>query len=331
MIHSLRSATALLILALCAQILPVQAAGDAEPPDAATVAKNHEANKDCFSCHSEAGLKNPPRAGVDLVKLEEVLRDQEVFNNSNHGHMDCRQCHGQSYKDYPHAPSGKEETSPCSECHAGKVLRLEPQFEKSVHGQNLKGKMGCGTCHNPHVALSAKKLKDPHKIVAQDNKACLECHNSDLAFAKFAPNGAKTPGTKRARPDIDTIHDWLPNTRLHWKAVRCIDCHTPEVAATKMLSHEILNKDKAEKNCVSCHSRDSSLSTRLYRHLSQEERGKYDFTNSLILSSNYVVGATRHPLLDTVIIGLAALTLLGVLLHGLARAIFAIRRKGKQQ
>lgn len=331
MFHTLRSAILLAILAIGVHGFTAQAAGDAEPLDAATIAKNHKANEDCFSCHSEAGLKDPPKPGIDLVKLAATVMVPQVFNDSNHGNMDCRQCHGQSYKDYPHAPNGKTETSPCSECHAGKVLRLEPQFDASVHGKNLKGKMTCGACHDPHIALSAKKLKDPQKIVAQDNKACLNCHNSDLTFAKHAPEDEKTPGTKRVRPDIDTIHEWLPNTRLHWKAVRCIECHTPPVAATKLLSHEIQGKDKAEKACVTCHTRNSSLNTRLYRHLRQEDLQKGGFTNAVILESNYVVGATRHPLLDSIVIGLMVITLFGVLAHGLLRIIFSIRRKGQQR
>jgi hypothetical protein len=113
--------------------------------------------------------------------------------------------------------------------------------------------------------------------------------------------------------------------------VRCVECHTPEVKANRPLSHEILDKEKAEKNCLSCHSADSSLRTRLYRHLVKDEQEKFGFTNSVILSSSYVIGATRHPLLDKIVIGLVALTLGGVLIHGLIRIIFAIRRKGKTQ
>ena len=327
MISSPRVSIILLILCLTVPGFASVAADDAASLDAAVVKKNHQANADCFACHSAAGLKNPPRADLDLGKLEAALMVEEVFNESNHGHMDCRECHGQSYREYPHAAAGKSETSPCSECHAAKVLRLEPQFAASVHGRHLKDKMTCSTCHDPHIALSAAKLNDPRKIVAQDNVACLACHNSDTTFAKFAPESETTPGVLRTRPDIDSIHAWLPNTRLHWQAVRCVECHTPAVAASKLLSHEILNKEKAEKHCVTCHSRDSSLNTRLYRHLVKDEQQQHGFTNSIILANAYVIGATRHPVLDATILGLAALTLLGVLGHGVLRLLFAIRRK----
>lgn len=328
-----KNATVLILVLLSsAWALPVYAGTDA-PIDTATIEKNRKANAECYTCHSAAAIKQPPRADLDLSKLKESRLEPEIFNPSDHGVMDCRQCHTSGYAEFPHAITGKNETAPCTECHAAKVLRLEPQFEASVHAKNkdLKEKFTCNTCHDAHVNIVAKRLEDPAKIVAQDNHGCLECHNSDMTFAKFAPDGEKTPGTRKKRPDIDTLHEWLPNTKLHWQAVRCVECHTPAVAVTKMLSHEILGKEKAEKKCAACHSANSSLKTRLYRHLVQEEQQKYGFTNSVILSTSYVIGVTRHPLLDAIVVGLVILTLVGVFIHGVIRFICAIRRKEKSK
>lgn len=323
---------ALLIGSLTA--LPALAGSDA-PIDSETLAKNRQANEVCFECHSPAAIAKPPKAGLDLSKLNESRVDPEVFNKADHGVMDCRQCHSSKHysAEYPHGEAGKTETSPCNECHAAKQLRLEPQFNASVHAKvdGVKEKFTCNSCHDVHVNVLAKRLMDPAKIVEQDNHGCLACHNSDAAFARFAPASKQVPGSKKARPDIDSIHDWLPNTRAHWKAVRCVECHTPEVAAGKMLSHEILNKDKAEKKCLSCHSANSSLKTRLYRHMVKDEQLRLGFTNSVILSNSYVIGATRHPLLDQIVLGLIALTLVGVLGHGAVRFIAALRRKGEKQ
>lgn len=308
-------------------------AGEAAPVDQATIEKNRKANEACYTCHSAAGIKNPPKAGLDLAKLRDSRIEPSVFNPADHGVMDCRECHSKThYDDYPHAEVGKTSTVGCTDCHAAKVLRLEPQFNASVHAKTkgVKEKFTCNTCHNAHVNIVQKRLKDPAKIVAQDNAGCLECHNSDLTFAQFAPEEEKTPGMKKQRPDIDAIHDWLPNTRMHWRAVRCIECHTPEVKEGKMLSHEIRNKEKAEKKCLACHSANSTLKARLYRHMVKDEQQKYGFTNSVFLSNSYIIGATRHPLLDNVVIGLVILTLGGVLAHGLVRLIAAWRRKGKE-
>jgi len=134
---------------------------------------------------------------------------------------------------------------------------------------------------------------------------------------------------KKKRPAIDDIHKWLPNTRLHWQAVRCIECHTPTDDKLS-LSHEVQNKDKAEKKCVTCHNPDSSLKVRLYRHLAKEEQQKYGFLNSVILSNSYVVGATRNPTLDLLLIGAFVATVLGVLGHGLLRIITTRIRRSKK-
>ncbi len=314
--------------------LPVHAGSDGQI-DSETLAKNRQANEVCFACHSTAGITKPPKDGLDMSKLKDSRLEPAVFNKADHGVMDCRQCHSSKHysAEYPHGELGKTLTSPCNECHAAKQLRLDPQFNASVHAKikGVKEKFTCNTCHDVHVNVLALRLKDPAKIVEQDNHGCLACHNSDSTFALFAPDGDKSPGKKKLRPDIDTIHEWLPNTRAHWKAVRCVECHTPEVAAGKMLSHEILNKEKAEKRCLSCHSADSSLKTRLYRHMVKDEQQRLGFTNSAILSNSYVIGATRHPLLDTLVLGFLSLTLVGVLGHGVIRFIAAKRRKGEKQ
>ncbi|HRE17409.1 MAG TPA: cytochrome c3 family protein [Rhodocyclaceae bacterium] len=284
--------------------------------------KIRKANAECFSCHSAEGLKHPPKEGLDLKKLKGLLQSPEVFKNSDHQRLACTKCHNEGYDEHPHAADAKDSTSTCSDCHSKKADRVEKQFEKSVHAKNMADNFPCTTCHNPHLMRVAEKLVAPEKIVAQDNRVCLGCHDSDEQFAKFAPD-------KKSRPLIDDIHNWLPNTRLHWKAVRCVECHTPAVAAGEPMSHEILNKDKAEKKCVSCHTGDSSLKTRLYRHLATDEQKKYGFINSVVLSNSYVIGATRHPALDWLMVGLVAATFFGVLAHAALRVLMSYLRRRK--
>ena len=111
--------------------------------------------------------------------------------------------------------------------------------------------------------------------------------------------------------------------------MRCVECHTP---AGKSLSHEILAKDRAERQCVACHSQDSALKTRLYRHLQKEENERLGFFNSIILTHAYVLGATRNPLLDAIVGGLFALTLLGILVHAAGRVLgWFLRRRRKDE
>jgi predicted CXXCH cytochrome family protein len=304
-----------------AGVVPTVGASSSAQVDPALLEQIRRSNAECFACHTDAGLKHPPHPGLDLAKLQDLLLEPEVFKGSNHGHMECKQCHGQGYSKFPHAPGARDEISPCEECHAVKVMKIEVQFEASVHAKRLADQFTCNTCHDPHVALVAAKLGDPRQIVRQDNQMCLDCHNSDLEFAKLVPD-------KKRRPDIDRIHEWLPNTRLHWEAVRCVECHTP---AAKTLSHEIVDKERAERKCVSCHTADTALATRLYRHLAAEEQKKYGFVNSVILSNSYVVGATRNAVLDALVIALAIATLLAVLVHGAIRVALAIAKRRKTQ
>ena len=286
------------------------------------IAKIHAGNDECLACHSEAGITHPPKEGLDLKKLRGLVRDKVDFYNSDHQRLACTKCHNEGYDEHPHAADAKDMTSTCSDCHDKKTTILEKQFDKSVHAKNLSDKFVCTTCHDPHLMRLAAKLGDPHKIVAQDNRVCLNCHDSDKTFVKFAPE-------KKSRPLIDDIHSWLPNTRLHWKEVRCVECHTPAVAAGEMISHEILNKEKAEKKCLSCHSANSSLKTRLYRHLVKEEQEKLGFANSVILANSYVLGATRHPVLDTLLMIAFGAMVLGLLAHGLGRIISKLIRRRK--
>ena len=296
------------------------AEGSGPTPEA--LEKARIANLKCLECHAEDALMNPPLGIVNLEKLSEVVLDPGTYKASVHGRLACTRCHTDGYTDYPHAANAKESTSNCSDCHSKKTRKIEPEFDLSVHAKHLKSTFTCLNCHDPHVMRVAAGLVDPAKIVDQDNRVCLGCHDSNERFAKYAP-------AKKTRPAIDEIHAWLPNTRLHWKHVRCVECHTP-LSKEARLSHEILNKSKAEKNCVNCHNADSTLKARLYRHLASEEKHKYGFLNSAFLGTSYVVGATRNQVLDDIVIALVALTLVGSLVHGLLRIIAAWLRRSKQ-
>jgi nitrate/TMAO reductase-like tetraheme cytochrome c subunit len=245
--------------------------------------------------------------------------DSKVIDASNHGGMECKTCHGAGYVKFPHAQDARENISPCGECHARKVFKIEKEIEKSVHTKSEKGdRFTCNTCHNPHVYRVAAKIVKPRAIVLQDNAFCMDCHESELRYAEYAPQAKRLP-------KMETVHAWLPSPTLHWGAVRCVDCHTP---AGKTLSHEIQKKDTAEKQCVSCHSRDSVLRTRLYRHLIEEERlSPVGFVNAGILTSTYIIGATRNEYLDFAAMGLVGLTVAALALHGLLRILgHALRR-----
>ena len=178
---------------------------------------------------------------------------------------------------------------------------------------------------DPYKIYSQTTELTPQKLVAQDNGMCLGCHNNDQKFAKFG--GKLTP--EKPRPNIDKLHAWLPNTQRHWESARCVDCHTPPVSQTSVvsLSHEILNKEKARKDCATCHSPNSALNLGLYRHVRETETRERGFANAAFLSNAYVIGATRNIYLDMLGLIMVGGTLAGVAMHGLLRIIVARRRK----
>jgi predicted CXXCH cytochrome family protein len=327
-LHRQAAAAVLLLAGLLIAAPALAETRGAAPKDPETVEQVRKWNAECLDCHTEAALRRPPRPDMDLTKLAKVLTDPARYEQSGHAGMACRTCHTGRFRVYPHQPAAnpaasRPETLECAECHAQKTNRIEDQVARSVHAKNLKDRFTCSTCHDPHVYTTAAKLVEPPKIVSQDNAMCLDCHNSSEKFAKFG--GTLTPA--KARPDIDVIHAFLPNAKRHWQAVRCIECHTP-AATTKSLamSHEILNKDKAEKNCVTCHSFDSALRTRLYRHMAETDAAKLGFLNSAILRDSYVIGATRNPILDLAALVLLGLTFAGVAVHAGLRILSALGR-----
>ena len=319
--------SALAGLAAIAWLTTLPATGEetlgAPPKDPETQMMVRTWNGECIACHTEQALLFPPRAGMDMEKLADALLDPFQFQKSDHAGMACKTCHGKGYVDYPHAQAQGEKALECVECHAQIAFRVQSQFDQSVHARNLSEHFNCNTCHNPHVDRIARAVGDPRQTVALDNAKCLACHNSDEKFAEY---GGKIPEGK-SRPDIDSIHEFLPNTQLHWQAVRCVECHTPVSTHGKLaLSHEILDKERAERDCVTCHSQDTELRTRLYRY-TQTEANELGFLNSALLGDTYVIGATRNVHIDRLAIWLLGLTLAGVAVHGLIRILAGIIRR----
>ena len=275
-------------------------------------------NAECISCHSEQGVKNPPRQGMDLAKLATLVFDTAKFEGSVHSAAACKDCHGDAMAEYPHA---KSVVKSCPDCHQGPAKTIVPEFQSTVHYKQHPGQFTCDSCHDAHAWKKSVKLGDLKAVVAQDNAMCRQCHSSDLQYAKFGI-------TKKPKP-LEEIHDWLPNPNNHWKHVRCIDCHTAERADG--ISHEILPKDQTQRHCVACHSTDSSLRVRLYRYLAEDERVKAaGFVNGFILNGAYVVGATRNPILDTLSFIVFGLLVAGLAGHGLIRIITGSLRKGRK-
>lgn len=275
-----------------------------EEKDPELPAKIRKWNADCLSCHSEAGLKNPPRAGMDMVLLAKLLVEQGHFETSDHGKMACKDCHGEPYVPYPHLPKAKEQIKGCEPCHQQPARTITPEFKASKHFKEHTARFTCLSCHDSHYGRKAVKLPNARAAVRQDNVQCLQCHDDDKRFLELMKPGAK-------RPDMSVVHDWLPERGLHFDHVRCIDCHSP--VSDMALSHEVQNKDKAVRACEACHVQGGELGRRLYKPMMIDSPGHKDgFSDGALLRELYVVGANRNLWLD--LGGLAAIAVAAIAL-----------------
>jgi NAD-dependent SIR2 family protein deacetylase len=123
-------------------------------------------------------------------------------------------------------------------------------------------------------------------------------------------------------PKLVEVHSWLPNQKLHFQHVRCIECHT-EVVDSLMVSHDILPKEKALKKCVECHSADSRLKASLYKYQNLQTRAEDGSLNSVLANESYVIGTHQSPFLKLLSIIIFLLTAAGIMIH----LIFRILKK----
>ncbi|QIA07827.1 cytochrome c3 family protein [Draconibacterium halophilum] len=280
-------------------------------------------NHDCLKCHSqqtysfhnemmdtqEKRLMNPYLI-IDTVRLR----------NGVHQNFDCMDCHSYDYLTYPHAASLKlEPLMTCLDCHGGdesyakyEFDKIAEEVEKSIHYQNFGDNFTCAKCHDQHYYTpTARTGNSIAEIVETSNAMCLSCHDDIKRFSLVSEN------EKLAVVDI---HDWLPNQELHFKHVRCIECHTA-VEDDLMVSHNIRSKEEAVRRCAECHSSNSLLKASLYKYQNLQERAEDGSMLGVLSHENYVIGSHQIPIFKTIslIIFLAALA--GIIIHVIFRII----------
>jgi hypothetical protein len=274
-------------------------------------------NADCLSCHSQRGVEHPPRQGMDLALLAKLTVPQDHFEQSDHGKMACKDCHGEPYVPYPHLPNAKKQIKDCVTCHQAPAKTIMPEFKASTHFKGHSERFTCLSCHDSHTMKKGSKLPSAKAAAVQDNGVCLTCHDNDKPYLDLMKPGSK-------RPDMAKAHSWLPEMALHLEQARCIDCHSPTADAGS-LSHEVQGKDKALRSCEACHGEGTQLGMRLYKaRMRDGDTGWGGFVNAPLLNEIYVVGANRNRWLDW-----AGAGILGLTAAGLAVRVFLRRRKGK--
>jgi hypothetical protein len=250
-------------------------------------------------------------------KPSDTTIDPARYVQSVHGQLDCSMCHTEGFSQFPH--SGTRVGAPdCTSCHGGSSPfdfdGIAKAVKDSVHAKVVDPAFRCTNCHSPHYFVPATRQTDASEAIRTANQICLKCH-------------AKGDTERQRQVALDRLaskHRWVPHWELHLRAAPCVACHTPSAQRTV---HLILPASAAQRDCTTCHARNSRLVTKLYVHLAAQERAEKGWMNSVLFNTAYVTGATRNRWLDWGTLGLAGLTVVGVSMHALGRWLGAWLRR----
>ncbi len=279
-----------------------------------------EENQQCLKCHGHK-YYNYFNTWIEKMVRERMnpyfVIDSAEFYQSNHRNFSCVDCHSSDYRKFPH--SGELRMEPragCMDCHGGDETyakfnfeQIDEEFRNSVHFSKYSDEFTCWMCHNPHsYKTSARNNENLQKTIEYDNNICLSCH-ADISEYQLL--------TTLENPNILETHDWLPNQVLHFKNVRCIECHT-QISNNVLVAHNVQPKEKAVKLCTECHSQNSILKETLYKY-QKEISGKFEFSQREDFP--HLIGGNRIYLLNLVSIIIFLITLGGVGIHIILRLI----------
>lgn len=283
-----------------------------------------EENEQCLKCHGNKffTLKDES-TGKELRQnmCSDYKIESEKFYHSVHWSFSCLDCHAEEYNTFPHARELRfAEYWTCMDCHGYddnfskfQFEEIDSEHQKSIHYTALNGDFSCWNCHDPHsYQLLSRSDESIADIVLKSNNICLECHGNEEKFQLVS---------ERDLGNIVPKHSWLPNQSLHFKSVRCIECHS-SMNDSILVAHNILPAEKAVKNCVECHSRNSILMGSLYKWRAQQSREKSGFVNGVIINNeSYVIGANRSIFMNIASLVLFGLVIAVIAIHVLMRII----------
>jgi hypothetical protein len=286
----------------------------------------YEDNEQCLKCHGQGKYEYTNETlgrQVKALMCSERIVNRADFYNSNHKSFSCTDCHSTEYVKFPHSGELRmEQKYNCIDCHGGDEKfaqyhfeEIEAGYEKSTHFMLEGDGFSCWKCHNPHTyKINIRNSENIKETILYDNSICLSCHSNFNHFQLL---------TEREEISLLHTHEWLPNQAVHFRNVRCIECHTT-INDSILVSHLIKPKEEAVRLCNECHSRNSILMATLYKFQSKEQR-RSGFFNGIILNESYVIGANRNEYLNifSLIIFVGLLLVIGV------HIVFRIRKKGE--
>ncbi len=289
-----------------------------------TIKLKQNQEKLCISCHIKS--ENQTTFSKSLVNYEKSVHGSQLMSG-NQNAATCIDCHGTHDLQKASSPTSTVNklniSKVCGKCH----ISTAHEYEMSIHGKALangnEDSPSCTFCHGEHDIAKIPEITPAVFSANHINKTtfienqmvyCVVCHVDKAMMDKYNVS------------TVEKAHEWLPKMSIHWETVRCIDCHSS--FSPPHMSHDILPPEKTVQKCEECHSKNSILMTKLYKHEKERSREKFGFINGTILSDAYVVGTTRNLILDTGFIMLLSITAIFILLHSFLRWYF--KRTGKK-
>ncbi len=278
----------------------------------------------CQDCHAIPDWEiNDPVTG----RVVHLTIEPEAYARSSHGSVPCRSCHEWGYDEIPHRGSSEHPIYECVFCHdkdpGVKHLRLpqrKADLQGSVHGDTKAGPLDCHTCHDPHIFQPVNDSDDPLQRIGQSNAICLQCHGPET-----------DPRDRFAQKDTAPYHAAFPNYANHLRKMKCVVCHTDRADDAAGTRHGILASDLSLRDCEQCHAPSSAILDAIYgpqRLDAEAGLARLPGSSVEVVGDAYVIGSTRSPRLERLsVVGFAA-TCLAIVLHGLARAVYSLRRRG---
>lgn len=280
--------------------------------------------KMCLSCHLDDKTRKT-KYSKTLILYENSVHGK-ALNNGLVEAPSCTDCHGthnlQKATDSNSTIYKFNIPKICGKCH----ISITYEYNNSIHGRALMDKNPdvptCTFCHGEHNVRQIDNLT--HRVFTENHLSkmttiqtkmhyCVDCHTNKQLSKKYKIL------------TIAEAHTWLPSLAKHYETVRCVDCHSSYLPPN--LSHNILSPQKTIKKCEECHSKNSVLMTKLYKHQKKMSVEKFGFINGILLSDAYVIGSTRNIFLDTLSIILFSIIIIILLLHALLRWYFNKGRK----
>ncbi len=251
-----RSASLLAAMFALALALPCTQAIAQDDEDAEEIALEEE-DLACLECHDDPKLETQLENGETLS----LHISTKAFLGSMHNENSCADCHYEiDIEDHGEGQStitskrelGVSMGDSCRDCHKKKYREYDDSVHAALIAEGSKKAPMCADCHNPHTVKSWE-LAEPEAAMpcgkchdkifdaaatdvhglARSNKenpapVCSGCHKAHGVKAASLGTGLKDTCLDCHKDAAELHKVWLPNAELHFEAISCPVCHSPD-------------------------------------------------------------------------------------------------------